>query len=329
MKYPSDRHRGGRRREGVYQPGDGLPAVAKTPRLPSQKEAGARPATPDPLADIFDAEIVPLLKAAPGMRPVAHLRGDAAASSRARRRHPAHAGAAHPRVAGGSRRGAGGHLPADARARPDRACPTSPTWPISASRSPACRSIIGSITSGSPGRGFEHAHVILGGESFVALAEGLQNALWSLGGAPSRASQRQPVGRLPQSRRRRPGRSDAALRGPVRPLRHDADPQQSPASRMRTARSRARTVTSRRRRRCAADARHARLRRSCRLPRASSTRSSAAATRRNAKRIDAERPPPAAAARPAHQRLRGDDRHASPPPAASRCARCSTPCPPA
>jgi hypothetical protein len=32
--------------------------------------------------------------------------------------------------------------------------------------------------------GFEHAHVILGGESFVALAEGLQNALWALGGAP-------------------------------------------------------------------------------------------------------------------------------------------------
>jgi hypothetical protein len=32
--------------------------------------------------------------------------------------------------------------------------------------------------------GFEHAHVILGGESFVALAEGLQNALWALGGVP-------------------------------------------------------------------------------------------------------------------------------------------------
>jgi len=32
--------------------------------------------------------------------------------------------------------------------------------------------------------GFEHTHVILGGESFVTLAEGLQNALWSLGGAP-------------------------------------------------------------------------------------------------------------------------------------------------
>jgi len=35
-----------------------------------------------------------------------------------------------------------------------------------------------------PYSGFEHAHVVLGGESFVALAEGLQNALWALGGAP-------------------------------------------------------------------------------------------------------------------------------------------------
>jgi len=32
--------------------------------------------------------------------------------------------------------------------------------------------------------GFEHAHVVLGGESYVALAEGLQNALWTLGGVP-------------------------------------------------------------------------------------------------------------------------------------------------
>src|SRR3546814_18913603 len=32
--------------------------------------------------------------------------------------------------------------------------------------------------------GFEHAHVILGGESYVALAAGLQNALWALGGSP-------------------------------------------------------------------------------------------------------------------------------------------------
>jgi hypothetical protein len=32
--------------------------------------------------------------------------------------------------------------------------------------------------------GWEQAHVILGGESFVALAEGLQNAVWALGGVP-------------------------------------------------------------------------------------------------------------------------------------------------
>lgn len=36
-----------------------------------------------------------------------------------------------------------------------------------------------------PWSGSEHAHVILGGESFVALAEGLQNALWPVGGAPA------------------------------------------------------------------------------------------------------------------------------------------------
>jgi hypothetical protein len=35
-----------------------------------------------------------------------------------------------------------------------------------------------------PFSGFESAHIVLGGESFVALAEGLQNAMWALGGAP-------------------------------------------------------------------------------------------------------------------------------------------------
>jgi hypothetical protein len=32
--------------------------------------------------------------------------------------------------------------------------------------------------------GWAYVSVVLGGESFVALAEGLQNALWALGGAP-------------------------------------------------------------------------------------------------------------------------------------------------
>ena len=68
----------------------------------------------------------------------------------------------------------------------------------------------------------------------------------------ARASQRQPLGRVPQSRARRRGGPDRALRGAVRALRHDADPQQSAASRTRTARSRPATGTSRTRstRRC-------------------------------------------------------------------------------
>lgn len=37
-----------------------------------------------------------------------------------------------------------------------------------------------------PNSGFQHGHVILGGESFTALAEGLQNALFTLGGVPAR-----------------------------------------------------------------------------------------------------------------------------------------------
>ena len=59
--------------------------------------------------------------------------------------------------------------------------------------------------------GFEHAHVILGGESYVALAEGLQNALWALGGAPRRAPQRQPFGGVPQPGRRCARGPDPAL----------------------------------------------------------------------------------------------------------------------
>jgi hypothetical protein len=45
--------------------------------------------------------------------------------------------------------------------------------------------------------GFEHAHVVLGGESFVALAEGLQNALWVARWRTARAPHRQPFGGLP------------------------------------------------------------------------------------------------------------------------------------
>lgn len=41
------------------------------PRLPSLKHPPRDRRRPDPLAEIFDAEIVPMLEAAPGLRPVA------------------------------------------------------------------------------------------------------------------------------------------------------------------------------------------------------------------------------------------------------------------
>src|SRR2546428_9311845 len=44
--------------------------IEKDPKLPSQKASRGR-RRPDPLADIFDAEVVPILKTAAGLRPIA------------------------------------------------------------------------------------------------------------------------------------------------------------------------------------------------------------------------------------------------------------------
>ena len=41
------------------------------PTLPSQKKTSRGRRRPDPLADIFDSEVVPLLQSSPGIRPVA------------------------------------------------------------------------------------------------------------------------------------------------------------------------------------------------------------------------------------------------------------------
>ncbi|MBP2449501.1 hypothetical protein JOH51_007009 [Rhizobium leguminosarum] len=45
--------------------------IEKDARLPSQRKPPRDRRRPDPLEDIFDAEVVPLLKAAPGIRAVA------------------------------------------------------------------------------------------------------------------------------------------------------------------------------------------------------------------------------------------------------------------
>jgi len=55
--------------------------IEDDPRLPSQKKAPRGRRRPDPLADVWDGEIVPILKSAPGIRAIAVL-------EEIRRRHP-------------------------------------------------------------------------------------------------------------------------------------------------------------------------------------------------------------------------------------------------
>jgi len=157
--------------------------IENDPRLPSQKAAPRGRRRPDPLVAIFDTEVVPMLEAAPGLRSIAIF-------EEMRRRHP--------------------ELPDHVRRTMERRIRQ---WRALKGQD---RDVIFRQVQ-EPGRmglsdftemgdlevriagieldhrlyhfrlacsGFEHVHVILGGESYVALAEGLQNALWALGGAP-------------------------------------------------------------------------------------------------------------------------------------------------
>ena len=200
--------------------------IEADPRLPSQKKKSRGRRRPDPLAGVWDSEIVPMLEAAPDMRAVAIF------EEICRR---------HPELAPGVRRtlerrvawwGAlnGGNR--DVIFRQEH-----PPGRMGLSDFTAMGEL--SITiAGEPFAhrlyhfrlafsGFEHAHVVLGGESFVALAEGLQNALWALGGVPEQHRSDSPVSGVLQPRSGCPGGSHPALRGTVCPLRHDTDAQQS------------------------------------------------------------------------------------------------------
>jgi hypothetical protein len=149
--------------------------------LPSQKKAPRGRRRPDPLVEVWDAEIVPILKAAPGLRAIAVWPRCGGATPRSAR-------ASGARWNGAS--GRGGRWPVRSRTSCSgksthpgvSACPTSPT---------RMNSTVTGVTLDHrlyhfrlAFSGFAHAHVVLGGESFVALAEGLQNALWVLGGVP-------------------------------------------------------------------------------------------------------------------------------------------------
>ena len=153
------------------------------PRLPSQKKTPRTRRRPDPLESVWDEEVVPMLKAAPGVRPIGVL-------EELRRRHPELGAGVRRTLERRIRNWRALHGPEQEvifrQEHPPGRMGLSDFCDMrnSMSASPAFRWIIVSTTSACRSRASNPAHVVLGGESFVALAEGLQNALWTLGGAP-------------------------------------------------------------------------------------------------------------------------------------------------
>ena len=155
--------------------------IEADPRLPSQKKTPRGRRRPDPLADVWEAEIVPMLEAAPGIRAVGVF------DEIVRR---------HPELGEGVRR------TLERRIRTWRALEGPERDVMFRQEHPPGRMGLSDFTDVAEFgimiagvvlehrlyhfrlafSGFAYAHVVLGGESFVALAEGLQNALWSLGG---------------------------------------------------------------------------------------------------------------------------------------------------
>src|ERR1700676_3284988 len=74
--------------------------IENDPRLPSRKKAPRGQRRPDPLAGVWDSEIVPILKAAPRHPRHCGSRRAPAAPPRDQPRHPAHAGTADAGLAG-------------------------------------------------------------------------------------------------------------------------------------------------------------------------------------------------------------------------------------
>ena len=157
--------------------------IEDDPRLPSQKKAPRGRRRPDPLEPFWETDVVPMLKAAPVIRVIGVL-------DELCKRHP------------GLNRNIRRTL--ERRINVWRAL-NGPEQDVifrqlhepgrmGLSDFTDMADLGVSVAGASLGHrlyhfrlafsGFEHAHVILGGESYVALAEGLQNALWALGGVP-------------------------------------------------------------------------------------------------------------------------------------------------
>jgi len=154
------------------------------PILPSQKKAPRGRRRPDPLSDIFDAEVLPLLKSSPGLRPVAIF-------EELLRRYPDLSAGIRRTLERRIRAWRAEHGPEQEVIFRQIHVPGKMglsdftdmnTHGVSVAGQPLEHRLYHFRLAYS---GFEHAHVVLGGESYAALAEGLQNALWSLGGVPA------------------------------------------------------------------------------------------------------------------------------------------------
>ena len=157
--------------------------IESDPRPPSQKQTPRSSRRDDPLDGLFEKEVVPLLVECPALRAITIF------EELCRR---------HPKLPAGTRR------TLERRVRRWRALHGPEQEVIFAQRNPPGRLGLSDFTATGhlgvtvvgvplkhllyhfrlPYSGFEYADVVLGGESFVALSGGCQNALWLLGGVP-------------------------------------------------------------------------------------------------------------------------------------------------
>lgn len=153
------------------------------PLLPTQKKAPRSRRRPDPLGEIFETDVVPLLQASPGLRPVAIF-------EELLRRHPDLGPGIRRTLERRIRAWRAEHGPEQEVIFRQIHEPGRMGLSDFTDMGRLGVTIVGQVLDHRlyhfrlAYSGFEHAHVVLGGESYVALAEGLQNALWSLGGVP-------------------------------------------------------------------------------------------------------------------------------------------------
>ena len=158
--------------------------MAKDPPLPSQNRAVRASRRPDPLGGLFEREVIPMLERDPGLRAVAVydelLRVNPQLNPNVRR-------TLERRIRNWRvHHGADREVFFTQRQRPGQMGISDFTDMGSLGVSVGGRALDHKLYHFRlPWSGFTYAQVVTGGESFEALAQGLQDALWTLGGAPT------------------------------------------------------------------------------------------------------------------------------------------------